>query len=155
MDPRYYNVTVRRPTYYALFNQVSAQYVGSANATGHVTITLLVRYLLPIQTGLRITITRFDNASTGEMPTYAWQIIVQDESSFTQQDVEERTVTYAYTYSYPSSSSTSDKLTFIATVDYLACGGWSKGDRPPHQPPFLTHHRPNPPPNTYSQPFGR
>ena len=58
----YYNVTVRRPTYYALFNQVSAQYVGSANATGHVTITLLVRYLLPIQTGLRITITRFDNA---------------------------------------------------------------------------------------------
>ncbi len=125
----YYNVTIRRPNYYALFNQVIAQYVGSANGTGHVAITLVVRYLLPLQSGLRITITRFDNASKGASQAYGWTIIVEDESSFTQQDCVERTVTYVYTYSYPPSSLGSDKLHFIASVEYLACSAWKPGDQ--------------------------
>jgi hypothetical protein len=143
----YYNVTIKRPTYYALFDQVIAKYAGSSNATDHVTITLVVRYLLPIQSGLRITITRFDNASKGGQLAYGWTIVVDDESWFTQPDsVEHSGVTYVYTYSYPPSSLGSDKLTFIASIDYLACGTWNHGDQatvsatvpytPPPQSPY-------------------
>ena len=121
----YYNVTITRPQYYAVFNQVTAQYAGSANATGHVTITLVIRYVLPVQTGLRITVERLENNSRGVT------VVAKDESSFTQQDSAERTATFTYTYSYPPSALTSGTLTFTAAVEYQACGGWIPGTRAP------------------------
>jgi len=123
----YYNVTITRPQYYARFNQVTARYAGLTNATGHVTITLVIRYALPVQTGLRITIERFDNVSHREL-TYGITVVAQDQSSFTQQNSAEGTTTFTYMYSYPPSALTSGTLTFTAAVEYQACGGWVHGD---------------------------
>jgi hypothetical protein len=125
----YYNVTIKRPQYYARFTQVTAQYMGSANATGHVTITLGVRYVLPVQTGLWITIEKFDNSSQARLMTLGSTVVAWDQSSFTQQNSAERRTTFAYTYSYPISSLTSGTLTFKAAVEYNACGGWNPGDQ--------------------------
>jgi hypothetical protein len=125
-----YNVTIVRPTYHAVFNQVTAQYAGFANATGRVAITLAVKYLLPIQTGLRITILRLNGASTG-LEGYGMvngTVIVRDQPMFTQQDETESTASFTYTYSYPPSSLSSGTLNFVATVDYQACGAWNHGD---------------------------
>jgi hypothetical protein len=126
-----YNVTITRPEYYAVFNQVTAQYAGSANATGHVTIALVVKYLLPIQTGLRITIIRLDNPSNVGLEGYGMvngTMIVRDQPMFTQKDEAESTASFTYTYSYPISSLRSGTLTFTAAVEYQACGGWNPGD---------------------------
>jgi hypothetical protein len=122
----YYNVTIMRPQYYAVFNQVTAQYTGSANATGHVTITLVVSYVLPVQTGLRITVERLQNAS-GTTPVTT-TVVANFESSFTLQNSTERISAFTYTYSYPQSALTSGTLTFTAAVEYQACGGWIPGD---------------------------
>jgi hypothetical protein len=124
-----YKVTITRPQYYARFNQVTAQYAGSANATGHVTITLVVKYLLPTQTGLKITIERFGNATKTMLEAYRSLVVAQDQSTFTQQNSAERTATYTFTYSYPVSSLSSGTLTFTAAVKYQACGGWNPGDQ--------------------------
>ena len=115
-----------RPQYYAVFNQVTAQYTGSANATGHVTITLVVSYVLPVQTGLRITVERLQNAS-GTTPVTT-TVVANFESSFTLQNSTERISAFTYTYSYPQSALTSGTLTFTAAVEYQACGGWIPGD---------------------------
>jgi len=121
----YYNVTIRRPSYYALFDAITAQYMGSVNASGLVSINLQVRYLVPLQSGLRITVTRVLTNQSGSTWT---TVIVSDESSLTQAESVERTATYKYDYYFPHSAITSDKMLFHASIDYKACGAWHHGD---------------------------
>jgi len=123
-----YNVTITRPQFYARFTQVTAEYAGSENATGHVTITLVAKYVLPVRTGLRVTIETLGTLTQNMLEAHRNMVVVQDESSFTQQDSAERTTTFTYTYSYPISSLRSGTLTFTAAVDYQACGAWNHGD---------------------------
>ena len=135
----YYNLTVRRPSYYALIDSVTAQYLGEVppqNATnyGRVSITVQVRYLLPTETGLWLDVYSVYNATStagtpqGQFAVAAWGLVWEDKASLTQQDSVERTTTYTYEYDFPLSSATSDRMIFTAKLQYKACGAWHTGD---------------------------
>jgi len=124
-----YNVTVARPSYYAVFDSVTAEYTGATNGIGTVHITLQVRYLLPIESGLKIVVSLPANTSwQGGLAGISMLEVMRDQSTITQQESVERTVTHTYDYNFPLSSTTSDTMQFTATVDFLTCGVWNRGD---------------------------
>lgn len=134
----WYNVTVKRPEYYAVFDSVTAEYKSPAKngaaAMGIVTITLNVRYLLPVQSGLRIVITQGSNITRPNALNSARQTepmtkVLEDVSTLTQEESVERTARYAYDYSFPLSSVKSDHMPFTAYLGYQACGTWNFGDQ--------------------------
>lgn len=87
---------------------------------GRIAITLQIRYLLPLESGLRITVTRASGTNAS--------IILMDESTLTQEESVERIATYSYEYTFPLSSVSSETMTFYATVEYDACGRMNVGD---------------------------
>jgi hypothetical protein len=124
------NVTAQE--YYAVFDSITAEYLGAAgegpNASARISITLNVRYLLPLESGLRIAVIR-SGASGEENRTMGWAIMVwSDESTITQEEIAERTATYTYEYSSPRGAM-DGAVNFQATIHYLAYGGWNYGDQ--------------------------
>jgi len=133
----WYNVTVKRPEYYAVFDSVTAEYNGPAengtSATGRFTITLSVRYLLPIESGLRIVITEGSNTTEPSLAspygTEPMKKVLEDVSNLTQEESAEKTATYTYDYSFPLSAVRSSQMPFTAYLEYQACGAWNFGDQ--------------------------
>ncbi|MEM2943069.1 MAG: hypothetical protein QXT81_06570 [Candidatus Bathyarchaeia archaeon] len=132
-----YNVTVRRLRYYAIFDSVTAEYTGTTgggtNASiGHVQVSLRVRYLVPLESGLRLIVSRSGGTAEGgqvymnRTSPWGW-VIWSDESEFTQDEPVERTGTYAFEYTFPSGSA-EGTINLHATVHYLAYGEWRYGD---------------------------
>ncbi|MEM4246592.1 MAG: hypothetical protein QW390_04785, partial [Candidatus Bathyarchaeia archaeon] len=121
-----YVIQVRRPTYYAVFDSVEARYLGTEggsgrNATlGRFQITMHVRHLLPLETGLRLVVTGY-NGSTE---------VLRTEEEITQTDSVERTTVYTNEYTFPLTSLAegSYSIGFEASVEYMVEGSWYWGD---------------------------
>ena len=149
---KFYEVSVRRPSYYAVFDSMTAEYLGVTggveNASiGRVQITLQVRYFVPIESGLRITVTRSGDGvefnQTAGQDSAQWtyvRLIWSDENQFTQDESVERTATYTFEYTFPVGSN-EGTMNLNARVEYMAYGGWNYGDQEssevtvPHTPP--------------------
>lgn len=140
---RYYIIYVRQPTYYAVFDSVEATYIGSASDPGYngtlgrFSITMNVRYLLPLDTGLRLVVRGFNGTTE----------VLRVEETITQEDSVERTGTYTNEYTFPLASyrAGSYSVGFEASLDYMVEGSWHHGDddwamafvsiiRPPEEP---------------------
>jgi hypothetical protein len=126
-----YDVTVRRPPYYAVIDSMTVEYLGVATGDetlGRIRITVDIRYLLPLETGLRLVVCRFYNSSVEAPVGTAITEIWRDEATIRLEESVERTTTYTYEYTFPISSIRSDMMYFTATLDYLAYGSWNRGD---------------------------
>lgn len=122
-----YVVQVRRPTYYAVFDSVEVTYLGVdrpgnplKSDYGRFSITMQVRYYLPLETGLRITVSGYNGSAE----------ILRLEETITQTEIVERTVTYVNEYSVPLASlrEGSYAIAFYATVEFMCEGAWHHGD---------------------------
>ena len=121
-----YLIMVRRPTYYAVFESVEAAYLGTAGegdgdgTRGRFSITMQVRYLLPLETGLRLIVRGLNGTSE----------VVRVEEAITQTESTEHTGTYTYEYTFPLTSlrEGSYSITFEASVEYMVEGAWYHGD---------------------------
>jgi hypothetical protein len=131
---------------------MTAEYLGVTggveNASiGRVQITLQVRYFVPIESGLRITVTRSGDGvefnQTAGQDSAQWtyvRLIWSDENQFTQDESVERTATYTFEYTFPVGSN-EGTMNLNARVEYMAYGGWNYGDQEssevtvPHTPP--------------------
>jgi hypothetical protein len=118
---------VRRPTYYAVFDSVEGTFLEPSFSSssekadlGSFSITMDVRYLLPLETGLRIIVTGFNGSSE----------VLRVEESITQTESTERTATYTYEYTFPLLSMYEGDymIGFDASVEYLVEGTWYSGD---------------------------
>jgi len=137
---KFYEVSVRRPRYYAVFDSMTAQYLGVTGGVedasiGRIQITLQVRYFVPIESGLRITVTRSgggaESNQTAEQDPGVWTgflIVWIDENQFTQEEAVERTATYTFDYTFPIGSA-EGTMNLQAKVEYMAYGGWNYGDQ--------------------------
>ncbi|MBS7654985.1 hypothetical protein KEJ50_00545 [Candidatus Bathyarchaeota archaeon] len=135
---KFYNISIRRPNYYAVIDSMTAEYLsvtgGRVNASiDRIQITLHVRYFLPIETGLRIVVTRSDSDGPAQSDGYGstwWtyvRLICIDENRFTQDESVERTATYTFEYTFPIGS-IEGTINLNARVEYMAYGGWNYGD---------------------------
>jgi len=123
---RYYIIYVRQPTYYAVFDNVEATYIGrtsdpGVNGTlGRFSITMDVRYLLPEETGLRLVV-RGLNGTTE---------VLRVEETITQRDSVERHARYTNEYTFPLAGyrAGSYSVGFAASLDYMVEGSWHHGD---------------------------
>ncbi len=123
---RNFTVRIQRPNYYAVFDSLNVVYLGrsfdsSMNMTsGRFSITMQVRYLLPLETGLRLNVYGF-NGSAG---------LLSVEEMITQTESVERTSTYTYEYTFPLLSFYEGNYTtgFDATIEYMVDGSWYHGD---------------------------
>jgi hypothetical protein len=125
-----YNVTVRRPPYYAVIDAMTAEYLGADSedsSLGRIRITVDVRYLLPLETGLRLVV--YDVANTTKEGAIGGSTeICRDEATIRLEESREGTTTYTYEYTFAISGTTSNMVYFNAVIDYLACGSWNSGD---------------------------
>jgi len=125
-----YNVSVRRPPYYAVIDTMTAEYLGADSADsslGRIRITVDVRYLLPLETGLRLVV--YDVVNTTKEGVMGGSTeIWRDEATIRLVESIEGTTTYTYEYTFAISGTTSNMVYFYAVIDYLACGSWKSGD---------------------------
>ena len=118
-----YELWVRGRDYYAVIDSMTAEYAGattgSSESAGTIEISLQIRYLLPLESGLRIVV-------TGLNGTEVWR----DEATATQTEIVERTGEYRYIYTFPAGIAypSGGSITFHATVEYIAWGSWHVGD---------------------------